>query len=355
VSDWMIYGANGYTGRLVARLAVQRGQRPILAGRDGAAVGALAAELDLPHVAIGLDDAAALRKSLTDVSVVAHCAGPFERTAAPMVDACLAGGTHYVDITGEIGVFDAVFARDDEARAAGVVLMPGAGFDVVPTDCLAALLHAADPTATSLELAFLAGGGASPGTTKSALRGMAAGNVRRVDGRLVPTPLGQPRRVVPFPSGDREVGAVRWGDLSSAYRSTGIPTITVYTRVPRPRGFAGSVLESTVRGLARFGPTRELANMIVTRGVSGPDEARRTRSGCEIWGEVRGPSGRSHQGSLTGPNGYDLTADALLRVVGYVAAGQGPAGPIQPGATTPSLALGGDFVRELDGVTVTLS
>jgi short subunit dehydrogenase-like uncharacterized protein len=352
VSKWMIYGSNGYTGRLIARLAVQRGERPILAGRDAAAVGALAAELDLPHRAVSLGDAAGLRAALADVAVVAHCAGPFDLTAAPMVEACLATGTHYVDITGEIGVFEAVFARDDDARAAGVVLLPGAGFDVVPTDCLAAMLHAALPTATSLELAFLAAGGTSPGTTRSALRGLAEGNRRRVDGRLVPTPFGQPRRVVPFPSGDREVGAIRWGDLASAYRSTGIPTITTYTRVPRPRGFVGSATESVLRGLARFGLTRVLANRIVTRGVSGPDEARRARSGCEVWGEVRDPSGRSEQASLTGPNGYDLTADAVVRVVRYVAAGTGPAGPIRPGATTPSLALGADFVRELDGVTV---
>jgi short subunit dehydrogenase-like uncharacterized protein len=149
VSEWMIYGANGYTGRLIARLAVQRGERPILAGRDAAAVGALAAELDLPHRAVSLHDAAGLREALSGVAVVAHCAGPFDLTAAPMVEACLATGTHYVDITGEIGVFEAVFARDDDARAAGVVLLPGAGFDVVPTDCLAAMLHAALPTATS--------------------------------------------------------------------------------------------------------------------------------------------------------------------------------------------------------------
>src|SRR5687768_8101672 len=114
----MIYGSNGYTGRLIARLAVQRGERPILAGRDAAAVGALAAELDLPHRAVSLHDAAGLRAALADVAVVAHCAGPFDLTAAPMVEACLATGTHYVDITGEIGVFEAVFARDDDARAA---------------------------------------------------------------------------------------------------------------------------------------------------------------------------------------------------------------------------------------------
>jgi saccharopine dehydrogenase (NAD+, L-lysine-forming) len=344
----MIYGATGYTGRLAAQLAVRRGDRPVLSGRNAEAVAALATELGLPHRAVSLDDAAGLRSALGDVAAVAHCAGPFDRTSEPMVRACLDTGTHYLDITGEIEVFEAVFTRDAEARAAGVVLLPGAGFDVVPTDCLASRLYAALPSATTLELAFLAGGGMSPGTTKSALRGLAGGNLRRVDGRLVPTPLGQPRRMVPFPSGDREVGAIRWGDLSTAHRSTGIGTITVYTRVPRPRGFGEAVL----RGLTRFGPTRALADRMVTRGVSGPDDGRRARSGSEVWGEVRDPAGESRQATLTGPNGYDLTADALLRAVSYVMAGRGPAGPIEPGAHTPSTALGADFVRELDGVTL---
>jgi saccharopine dehydrogenase (NAD+, L-lysine-forming) len=318
----------------------------VLAGRDGAAVGALAAELGLPHRALALDDGAGLRAALSDVAVVAHCAGPFEWTAEPMVAACLATGTHYLDITGEVRVFEAVYARDDEARAAGIVLLPGAGFDVVPTDCLAAALHAALPTATSLELAFLAPGGASRGTTRSALRGLAEGNLRRVDGRLVPTPLGVPRRTVPFPSGEREVGAIRWGDLSSAYRSTGIGTITVYTRLPRPRGLAGRSTEAVLRTLARYGPTRALANRIVTRGVAGPDEARRARSGSEIWGEVSDGT-RRRSATLTAPNGYSLTADALVRAVRPVAAGA-----VEPGAHTPSTALGAGFVRELDGVTV---
>ena len=124
---WMIYGANGYTGELVARLAVARGERPVLAGRNAAAVGAL----------------------LEEVDAVAHCAGPFVWTAKPMVDACLATGTHYVDVTGEPDVFEAVLARDAEAAAAGITLLTGGGFDVVPTDCLAGLLAAELPDATS--------------------------------------------------------------------------------------------------------------------------------------------------------------------------------------------------------------
>ena len=155
---WMVYGAYGYTGTLVAELAVRRGLRPVLAGRDAAKLRPLAERLGLEHRAFGLDEAA---RALADVDAVAHCAGPFSSTSGPMVDACLAAKTHYVDITGEIDVFEAVSRRDEDAKRAGVVLLPGAGFDVVPTDCLAALLHDALPTATHLDLAFLVQGGAS--------------------------------------------------------------------------------------------------------------------------------------------------------------------------------------------------
>src|SRR5439155_25076639 len=114
-----------------------------------------------------------------------------------------------------------IYTQDEAARGSGVVLLPGAGFDVVPTDCIAASLAAALPGATHLELAFLVAGGMSRGTARTSLEGMAAGGRRRVDGVLVPTPHGEPSRVVPFPaSGSVEVGAIRWGDLASAYRST---------------------------------------------------------------------------------------------------------------------------------------
>jgi saccharopine dehydrogenase (NAD+, L-lysine-forming) len=348
----MIYGANGYTGRLLTALAVQRGQRPVLAGRDGAAIGGLAAEHGLDHVVVDLADTALLRAALGDVEVVAHCAGPYAAISAPMVEACLATGTHYVDVTGELPVFEAVLAEGARAAEAGVILLPGAGFDVVPTDCLAGLLAAALPDATSLELAFRAPGGASRGTATTGLAVAAAGGFRRVDGRLRSTPFGQPRRSVAFPSQAREVGAITWGDLVTAYHSTRIPTITVYGPVP-VRGPARRAASAVVQRVLRYGPVRAAVARRVRRRVTGPTAQTRAATVSEVWGEVRNAAGETRSATLTGPNAYDLTADAMLRAVGYVLAGTGPAGPIAPGAHTPATALGPDFVRELDGVAVT--
>jgi short subunit dehydrogenase-like uncharacterized protein len=342
----MIYGANGYTGELVARLAAARGLRPVLAGRSALAVGALADELGMERAVVDLADAGGLRSALHDVAVVAHCAGPFARTSAPMVEACLATDTSYLDVTGELPVFRAVLDRDPDARAAGVALVTGAGFDVVPTDCLANLLAGALPGAVALELAFLAPGGMSRGTATTGLAMTAEGGRRLVGGSLVATPLGVPSRVVPFPSRPRRVGAVPWGDLVTAHHSTGIGEITVYTSVPI-RGRTQRSLAALGQRLLRHAGVRALAAGAIRRRPPGPSEATRRSTSIEVWGEVRDAAGRTRTATLTGPNAYDLTADAVLAAVERVLTGT-----VRPGAHTPATAFGAEFVTTLDGVQV---
>jgi short subunit dehydrogenase-like uncharacterized protein len=336
---WMLYGANGYTGELIAELAVRRGQRPVLAGRSAAKVAPLAERLGLEHRAFELADAAA---ELEDVDLVVHCAGPFSATSRPMVEACLATRTHYVDITGEIDVFEAVAARDAEAKTAGVVLLPGAGFDVVPTDCVAAMLKAALPSATHLDLAFAVGGGMSPGTSKTSVEGSASGGRARIDGELRNVRIGHRRRSAAFRSGTRDVGSIPWGDVSTAYRSTGIPNVTTFTVVPGLTGHLQALFAPLLRTSVVQGVGKALAQRI-----SGPDEGVRGRTRSEVWGEVSDAEGHTVSVALTGPNGYDITADAVVRAVERILAGGVPAG-----VHTPSSAFGADFVRELDGVTV---
>ncbi|MFE9745919.1 saccharopine dehydrogenase family protein [Saccharothrix saharensis] len=334
---WMVYGAYGYTGTLVAELAVRRGLRPVLAGRDAAKVRALAERLGLEHRVFGLEEAA---RALADVDAVAHCAGPFSSTSGPMVDACLTSKTHYLDITGEIDVFEAVSRRDEDAKRAGVVLLPGAGFDVVPTDCLAALLHDALPTATHLDLAFLVQGGASAGTAMTAVEGSGGGGRARVDGVIRSVPLGHRRRTAHFRDRPREVGAIPWGDVSTAYRSTGIPNVTTFTTVPGALG----KLQPLTAPLLRTKAAQRLGRALAKR-IGGPNEATRARTRCEVFGEVWDGDGHRVRAALTGPNAYDLTADSVVEAVGRLAG-------TTPGAHTPSSAFGSDYVRALDGVVV---
>ncbi|MCA9269835.1 MAG: saccharopine dehydrogenase NADP-binding domain-containing protein, partial [Planctomycetales bacterium] len=95
---WMLYGAYGYTGRLIAREAAARGMRPTLAGRDADKLRPLADELQLPLQAFSLDDTASVAAKLEGFALVLNCAGPFSQTAGPMIEACLQSRTHYLDI-----------------------------------------------------------------------------------------------------------------------------------------------------------------------------------------------------------------------------------------------------------------
>lgn len=345
-TGWMLYGANGYTGQLAARRAVARGERPVLAGRSAEGVNRLAQELGLEARVFDLGDRAALHRELGGVAAVLHCAGPFAWTSRAMVDACLATSTHYLDITGEIDVFEAIHARDAEARRAGVVLLPGVGFDVVPTDCLAARLAAETPQASQLELAFYAaGGGVSRGTLRSMVERMPRGGAIRRGGRIEAVPIAWDTRRIEFSCGRRWTMTIPWGDVSTAFHSTGIPNIRVYTGVS-PRGIARA------RRLGRWAPVLGLAPIqratqwFIGKRVSGPDAAAREAGRVYLWGRVEDPQGRCATATFDTPEGYDFTAESAVEAVRRVAAGA-----VAPGATTPALAFGAGFAESLAGVT----
>jgi len=343
---WLIYGANGFTGRLVAREAVRRGLTPILAGRNAQSVQALSGELGLECRIFALDQPAVVQDCIGDCRLVLHCAGPFSATSQPMIAACLAAGAHYLDISGEISVFANAHQQSDQARHADVVLIPGAGFDVVPSDCLAASLVQALPAATSLVLAFEAGGGPSPGTAKTSIEGLGKGGKVRQDGKITDVPLAYKSRQIPFAHGSRTAVTIPWGDVYTAYVSTGIGNIEVYM----------SVSPGTVRSLRRIRWLQPLLGASVVqnflkkragKAVKGPDEERRKSTGCQLWGEVRSSDGRSVSGTMTTPNGYDLTVTASLGIVEYLLSQS-----VEGGFYTPSLLMGPDYAASLPGVAM---
>ncbi|MHB8680593.1 MAG: saccharopine dehydrogenase family protein [Acidimicrobiales bacterium] len=342
---WMVYGAYGYTGRLVTALATERGEMPVLAGRDEKRLAELAALFQLEHRAVGLDDPAALARALQGVDVVAHCAGPFSATAQPMVDACIATGTHYLDITGEIDVFEHVLARNDEAVAAGVALIPGSGFDVVPSDCLAALLARQLPGATALALAIRFDGTPSPGTAKTAMESLGTVGRSRVDGVIGEVPAARRRRRIPFPDGERDTVAIAWGDVSTAFHSTGIGNVTVYAALPPVVG-AMAAMAPAMGPLLRHPAVQRTLKRVVGR-LPGPSAKVRSETKTVVWGEVTGAGGETVSGWVVTLNGYDLTADSVVRIAGALERGE-----VAAGAHTPSKALGADFVRQLDKIEV---
>ncbi|HCP44712.1 MAG TPA: saccharopine dehydrogenase, partial [Deltaproteobacteria bacterium] len=340
----LIYGANGFTGRLIVQLAVSRGLRPIVAGRSAGPIHALAERHDLESRVFGLGDGGQARAALDGVGAVLHCAGPFVHTHKTMVDACMESGAHYLDITGEVEVFEALRARDEEARAAGVLLLPGVGFDVVPSDCLAVYLAGALPDASRLTLAILGLGSISHGTARTVAENLGRGAAVREGGRLKSIALGTRRRSVDFGPVQCETTAIAWGDLSTAYRSTGIPNIEVYMGLPKRQ------LRSLawVRALSPVLSSRPIQGLIRARidaTIVGPDEEQRAASRGHLWGEAAAPDGRTVSARLHTPDGYDLTADAAVTIASRVLAGEGGRG-----FQTPGLAFGPDLVLQLNGV-----
>lgn len=340
----LIYGAYGYTGELISRAAVDRGLDPVLAGRDPDRLHALAADLDCRSRAFGLDDD--LAAQLSGVDVLLNCAGPFEATAEPFVEACLARGVDYLDITGELPVFERLARRDGEAREAGVTLMPGVGYDVVPTDSLAAHLQARLPEATHLSLALSASGSLSGGTLKTLINGFGSGSAIREDGRLRYVPAASKTRVVDFGSGTETVMTIPWGDLSTAYRTTGIPNIAVYVAVPDAVRHA-LLFARPFEGLFAADPVQRLLKELVDRFVDGPSEADRAGNETVIWGEAWSEeSGDTVQSILRTPDTYELTVETALACAERVAAGEAPAG-----FATPAGAFGPDLVLDVPGVS----
>jgi short subunit dehydrogenase-like uncharacterized protein len=343
--SWMIYGATGYTGELVAREAVDRGLTPIVAGRDALGVERLAHELGLEARVFGLAEPRRLAAGLHGVAAVLHCAGPFVRTSAPMVRACIAQKVHYLDITGEIVVFETLLAQAQTAREMGVVLLPGVGFDVVPSDCLAGRLADALPDATALDLAFLSDHpGLSRGTLKTMIESLPhVGAVRR-DGKIVEVPIAHDVREVEFASGPRWVMTIPWGDVATAYHTTGIPNIRVYTGVSRAAAQRARQLAPLIP-LAAWKPVKRLLQRVVELRVSGPDDDTRRTGRVELWGEVTNRLGEVVTATLSTPEAYHLTAVSAVSAVERVARGMVP-----PGAWTPARAFGPGFVAQLPGV-----
>ncbi len=337
MANWMIYGANGYTGELIAREAVRRGQHPVLAGRNAERVEALARELACEARVFDLD-----RLDLSGISLVLHCAGPFIHTSKPMVKGCLAAGVHYLDITGEIGVFESIFRRDAEAKERGVTLLPGVGFDVVPTDCLAAMLHAALPDAHELWLAIsMRNGGVSRGTLKTMIEGAGRGGAIRHDGKIEVVPQLFDVRSIPFRSGPRLAMTIPWGDVSTAFHTTGIPNIRVYSS-QSPRAIRRLRWMSLFLPLLRIGVLRRLAQKYADRRT-GPSADQRASARIEIWGRAVNAEGKEVTQTMSVAEGYNFTVLSALAAVERVLAAP------RPGAFTPAKFFGADFVKEIPG------
>lgn len=341
--QWMIYGAYGYSGELIAGEAKARGLKPVLAGRSESKLKAVANELGFDYRVFDLDDEDRIAKNLDGIDVVVHCAGPFSATSAPMVEGCIRSGTHYCDITGEISVFDHIHVHcADAAKEAGVVLCPGVGFDVIPTDCLAAKLKEALPDATHLALGFDSRSTFSPGTAKTSVEGLASGGRVRRKGKIVPTKLAAKTRKIDFGNGEKLAMTIPWGDVCTAYFSTGIPNIEVY--IPgSPAMIKNTQRANWLRPILSLPPVQWLAKKRIEATVTGLTAEERKALKTAVWGEVRNDAGMTVTGRIETANGYTVTMHGAIEHALKLM--NDP--PASGGAYTPSMLFGADFVTTL--------
>lgn len=340
---FLIYGANGYTGELITRCAVERGMRPILAGRNAIKIEELAKKDHLDYRVFALDEASRIDAALQEVEMVLHCAGPFSLTSRPMVDACLRNKRHYTDITGEIAVFESMARLDGRAKEAGIMMMPGVGFDVVPTDCLARHLKDRLPTANYLSLAFYGSGKLSHGTQATMTMNVGRGGAIRKDGKITRVPAAWKTREIDFGGVTKKAVTIPWGDVATAYYSTGIPNIEVYTVVP-PSNLKLLKASRYLGWLFATKPFQDYLQKQIPAG--GPTDQERAKGKMLLWGEAEDPNGNRVESRMTTPEGYTLTAHAALNIVQKILAGN-----FTPGYQTPAKAYGADLILELEGVS----
>ncbi len=343
---WLLYGANGYTGKLIARLAKEKSLTPILAGRNSVQLERLGKELGMPWRAFSLLSNEEIIANLKDVELVLHCAGPFSATFRPMFNACLEAKVHYLDVTGEIGVFEELFSRNSDCIDAGITAISGVGFDVVPTDCLAAMIKERLPEATQLRLGIAGvGAGISRGTAKTMFEGTAHGGCIRQDGKLIKVPLGYKTTRFNFNHHSTIAVTMPWGDIATAFRSTGIPNIEVYFATTTNTVMFMRAAE-LLRPVLSSAPIQILGKELISKYLSGPTDEGRAQGKCVIVAEGKYQDKQCIL-RMQCPEGYTLTSHSALQSAQRILEGH-----IAKGALTPSLAFGADFVKSLPGIKI---
>ncbi|WP_375560666.1 saccharopine dehydrogenase family protein [Bernardetia sp. OM2101] len=347
--NFLIYGAYGYTGELIAELAIQKGLNPILAGRNIEKTQVLADKLGLKWIAFEATDKTALKLALQreDIQVLLNCAGPFTQTVKEFIPACIAAKVHYLDITGEIEVFEYAKTQDKAAKEAGIMIMSGVGFDVVPSDCLSKFLKDELPTATHLELAFMGLGGVSQGTALTMVENAGAGGMIRENGTIKTVKTAYQTKVIDYGIKKMNSVTIPWGDVSTAFHSTQIPNIKVFMAQP-PK----AIKAMEISGYLSFALKNDFVKSVIKKkikaGEKGPNEEKRNSNNSYLWGKVT--DGKTTiEARLITPEGYKLTSITALLITEKVLNED-----FKTGYQTPSSAYSKNLILEVEGTEMTV-
>ena len=332
---WAIYGATGHTGRMIAREAVARGEHPLLLGRNPVMLRDVADELTLPFRVVG--GSAALIAAALDSELVVNAAGPFGATSQPVLDACIAGSAHYLDLANEFEPVRWVFGQDARLRDAGIAAVPAAGFGTVATDAAALAAVAALPGATRLEVAMLsqnAPGG--PGTGASVVAVLSQGGLRLVGGTVERSSLGAGATRVLTPLGRRTMVPIATADIVTAANSTGVSSVTGSAAFRAPAA-ALRVALPVLSALARARVMRTLPESLASEPFV-----------SAAWARATDAAGAARSAWLTTGEGYAFTASTVLNAVTAMLSG------VEPGAHTAAAAFGADFALQVPGTRIEL-
>lgn len=344
----LVYGSYGYTGQLIVEELKRRGMDATLAGRNAEKVKKQAESFGFDHFACDLADTEKLENLLSKFETVLHCAGPFHRTVRPMVKACLATHTNYLDITGEIAVFEYCNSKNSNAKESNIMLMPGVGFDVVPSDCISKHLSNQMPDANQLDLGFYSiGGRLSHGTATTMVEGLNQGGAIRKDGIITKVEAGSLTKTINFQGKDMLTAAIPWGDVSTAFYSTNIPNIITWFVLP-PKSIKRMKNMKYLGWLLGSSPVQKFLKKKIKAQPAGPNEAERTKSSALIWGQVTNPQNQTKTAILSCPNGYTLTAYMAVEIAEKVGKGEKT-----NGFQTPSLVYGPDLVLNMPNTSIT--
>jgi short subunit dehydrogenase-like uncharacterized protein len=336
----VIYGSYGYSGDLIVQECLKQGLWPHLSGRKAAPLKAQSLKYNLPFTCCELNDSA-FAPLVEENDVMVNCAGPFIHTAKQVIGTCVAKGTHYLDITGEYQVFEMAQKYHQKAKEKRVMILPGCGFDVVPSDCLALHLKTRLTDAINLQIAFAGmGAGMSRGTAKTMIEGMGGGGSVRKEGEIVKVSHTYRIKEIDFGPFKSKAVSIPWGDISTAYYSTGIPNITVFMAANQ------KIIRSLKLGdlfgfVLRWTWVKNLMKKKVEKRTSGPSVERRTKSRSYFWAEVSNDKGESKVSRLEVPDGYTLTAVCTTGILKKMLNGH-----FKSGFQTPSTAYGADFILE---------
>ncbi len=343
----LLYGATGYTGTLIARMAKEKNIPIVIAGRSESKLIKLSRELELDYLVFDLDDHKTICEIIRPFKLVLHAAGPFQHTAKQMMKACITEKVHYTDITGEIAVFELAASLHESALKAGIMLLPGIGFDVVPTDCMAKYLHKLLPDATHLQLAFaMEGGRVSHGTANTMAENLGTTGAERRNGKIVAVPAGESTINVHFEPGKEQFCmSIPWGDISTAYHSTGIANVKTFMAIKPSLYRANKFVQKYMGFILRSNPVRQLAKYYIKRQPAGPSEEERKSGKSHVWGKVWNEKGIQKQARYTVPEAYTFTAMSALYIVQKTLEADSLSG-----FKTPSTVFGEGLIYDICGV-----